>query len=70
MVMGDNRVDDCKKSRQIDNNFDPHATGTIRCNAHRSMERIRGFMRSHQMPPSGECPCCIALAAAMVNDFE
>jgi hypothetical protein len=22
------------------------------------------------MPPSGKCPCRIALAAAMVNDFE
>jgi hypothetical protein len=34
------------------------------------MERIRGFMRSHLMLPSGKCPRCIALAAAMVNDFK
>jgi hypothetical protein len=34
------------------------------------MELIRGFMQSHEMLPSGECPRCIALAAAMVNNFE
>jgi hypothetical protein len=34
------------------------------------MERIRGFMRSHYMPPLGECPHHIAPAATMVvNEF-
>jgi hypothetical protein len=47
MVMGDNRIDDYKKFRQIDNNFDPHAPGAIRGDAHHPMERSFGFMQSH-----------------------
>jgi hypothetical protein len=70
MVMGNNEIDDYKKCRQIDNDFDPHAAGAIRRNAHCPMERIRGFMQSHKMPPSGECPGRIARAAAMVDDFK
>ncbi len=38
--------------------------------AHRPMEHIQGFTRSHWMPPSGECLRRIAPAAAMVDDFE
>jgi hypothetical protein len=38
--------------------------------AHRPMEHIQGFTRSHWMPPSGECLRRIAPAAVMVNDFE
>ncbi len=38
------RIDDYKKSKQINANFDGHAAGAIRCDAHRPMERIRGFM--------------------------
>jgi hypothetical protein len=30
------------------------------------MKRINGFMRSHYMPPSGECPRNIAPVAAIV----
>ncbi len=44
MVMGDNGIDNYKKCRQIDGNFDHHAAGSIRLDAHRPMERIRGFM--------------------------
>jgi uncharacterized protein YfaT (DUF1175 family) len=33
------------------------------------MKHIRGFTRSHWMPPSGECQRRIAPAAAMVNEF-
>jgi hypothetical protein len=47
MVMGDNGIDNYKKCRQIDNDFDGHAAGAIRCNAHPPMEHIRGFMQSH-----------------------
>jgi hypothetical protein len=36
-----------QKMQEIDNNFDPHAAGAIRRNAHRPMECIRGFMQSH-----------------------
>jgi hypothetical protein len=68
--MGDNGINNYKKCRQIDNNFDRHATRVIWRDAHRPMERIRGFMRSHSMPSSGECLRRIAPAAAMVDDFE
>jgi hypothetical protein len=34
------------------------------------MEHIQGFTRSHWMPPLGECLRRIALAAAMVEEFE
>jgi hypothetical protein len=47
MVMGDNRIEDYKKCRQINDDFDCHAAKAIRRNAHCPMERIRGFMQSH-----------------------
>jgi hypothetical protein len=47
MVMGNNRIDDYEKCRQIDDDFDPHAAGAIRHNAHRPMERIHGVMQRH-----------------------
>jgi hypothetical protein len=47
MVMGDNGINDYKKCRQIDKDFDPHAAGVIRRNLHRPIEPIRGFMQSH-----------------------
>jgi hypothetical protein len=60
-----------KKCRQIDDNFDGHAgNAAVRRGAHRPMEHIQGFTRSHWMPPLGECLPCIAPTAAMVNEFE
>ncbi len=47
MVMGNNRISDDKKCRQIDDDIDRHAAGAIRRDAHCPMERIRGFMQSH-----------------------
>jgi hypothetical protein len=47
MVMGDNGIDDYEKRRQINDNFDPHAAGVIRRDAHRPIERICGFMQSY-----------------------
>jgi hypothetical protein len=43
-----------KKCRQIDDDIDPHAAGAIQQNVHFLMERIRGFTRSHLMPPLGK----------------
>jgi len=37
---------------------------------HRRMEHIKGFTRSHWMPPLVECLRHISLAAAMVDEFE
>ncbi len=45
--MGNNGINDYKKCRQINNNFDPHAAGAIRRDAHCPTECIRGFMQSH-----------------------
>ncbi len=47
MVMGNIGINKYKQCRQIDDDFDPHAAGAIRRDAHCMMERIRGFMQSH-----------------------
>ncbi len=44
MVMGNYEIDNNKKCRQIDNDFDRHTAGAIWRDAHRPMERIHGFM--------------------------
>jgi hypothetical protein len=63
------RINDNKKCRQTDGNFDCHADAAVRCGAHRSLDHIRGFTRSHWMQPSGECLRRIAPAATMVDEF-
>jgi hypothetical protein len=70
MVVANNKIDGNKKYTSNAGNFDGHADTAVQCGVHRPMERIRGFMQSHLMPPSGECPCRIAPAAAKVDDFE
>ncbi len=45
--MGDNGINADEKCRQIKDDIDHHAAGVIRRDAHRPMERIRGFMQSH-----------------------
>jgi hypothetical protein len=45
--MGNNKINDYKKFRQIDDDFDRHAALAIRRDAHHPMERICGFMQSH-----------------------
>jgi hypothetical protein len=47
MVMGINGIEDYKNCRQIEDDFDHHTARSIWCDAHRPMERIRGFMQSH-----------------------
>ncbi len=47
MVMGNNGINNYKKCRQIDDNFDRRSAGAIRRDAYCPMERIRGFMQSH-----------------------
>ena len=59
-----------KKCRQIAGNFDCHGNAAVRCGAHRLMEHIQGFTRSHWIPPSVKCLCRIAPVAAMVDKFE
>ncbi len=45
--MGDNKINDYEKCRQIGDVFDSHATRVIRRDVHHPMERICGFMQSH-----------------------
>jgi hypothetical protein len=58
-----------KKCRRIAGDFDCHADAVVRRGAHRPIEHIQGFTRSHWMPPSGECLHRIVPAAAMVDGF-
>ena len=67
---GRQRIDSNKKCRQIDGNFDGYGDAAVQRGAHRPMEHIQGFTRSHWMPPLGECLRRIAPAAAMVKEFE
>jgi hypothetical protein len=68
--VANNEIDGNKKYTSNAGGFDGHGDTAVQCRAHFPMERIRGFMRSHQMPPSGKCPRGIAPAAAMVDNFE
>jgi hypothetical protein len=67
---GQQRNQQDKKCRQIDDDFDGHGDAAVRRGAHPPMKHIQGFTRSHWMPPSGECLCRIAPEAAMVYEFE
>jgi hypothetical protein len=69
MVVGENGTNDKEKCRESAGDFDHHADAVVRCGAHRLMEHILGFTRSHWMPPLGKCLRCIAPAAAMVDEF-
>jgi len=48
---GQKQIDNNEKCRQIGGNFDCHADAAARRGAHRLMEHIQGFTRSHWMPP-------------------
>jgi hypothetical protein len=66
---GRKRIGGNKKCRRIDGNFYCHDNAAVQRGAHRPIEHIQGFTRSHWMPPSVECSHRIAQAAAMVNKF-
>ena len=66
---GRQRIDSNKKCRQIDGDFDGHGDAAVRRGTHRPIEHIQGFIRSHWMPPSGECLRRIAPVATMVSKF-
>ena len=67
---GQQRIDDNKKCRQIAGEFDGYGDAAVWRGAHRPMEHIQGFTRSHWMPPSGKCLRRIAPMAAIVGEFE
>ena len=68
-VGGQQQIGDNKKCRWISGNFDCHANAVVRSGAHRPIEHLQGFTRSHCMLPSGECLHHIASAADTVNKF-
>jgi hypothetical protein len=45
--MGNKGINNYKKCRQIDSDFDCHAAWAIRRDVHCPLERSRGFMQSH-----------------------
>ncbi len=47
MVVVKIKIDGDKKYTSNTGNFEGHADTVVRCRAHRPMERICGFMRSH-----------------------
>jgi hypothetical protein len=66
---GQQRIDGNKKCRQIDGNFNCHGNAAVRLGVHCPMEHIRGFTRSHWMPPSVECLRHIAPTVVMADEF-
>ena len=69
-VSGKQQIDNNEKCRQISGNFNCHADAVGQRGAHRPMEHIQGFTRSHWMSLLVECLRRIALTAAMVDEFE
>ena len=74
MVVGNSKLMATKKAGKLlaimiatAGNYDCHGDAAVRCGAHRPMEHIQGFTRSHWMLPLVECLRRIAPAAAMVN---
>ncbi len=67
---GQQQIGNNKKCRQIAGDFDCHADAAAQRGAHRRIEHIQGFTRSHWMPPLGEYLRRITPAAAMVDEFE
>jgi hypothetical protein len=45
--VANNEINSGKIYKSNAGNFDGHADTAMQCEAHRLMERIRGFMRSH-----------------------
>jgi hypothetical protein len=58
------------KCTSIAGSFSGDADAVVQCRAHRPMNHIQGFTRSHWMLPSGKCLRRIAPAAAKVINYE
>jgi hypothetical protein len=65
----DNKINDAKQYTYFAGNFDHHADVLVQSGAHCPIAHIHGLTRSHWMPLSGKCLCCITPAAAKVIDF-
>jgi hypothetical protein len=69
MVMANNEINGNKKYTSNAGNFVCRADAAVQCKVHCPMKHILGFTRSQWMPPLGKFLRCIALAAAMVDEF-
>jgi hypothetical protein len=65
-VMDSNKIDDAKRCRKTAGDFDHHGDASMQSGVHCPMKHIKGFTRSHWMPPLGKCLRPNALAAALV----
>jgi hypothetical protein len=52
--------------QEITGNFDHYGDASVQSGVHLLMKHIKGFTRSHWMPPLSKCLHCIALAADIV----
>jgi hypothetical protein len=68
-VVGNKGIYDDKKCRESAGDFDHHADAAVGCGAHRPIEHIPGFTKSHWMLPLDKCLCRIIPAAAMVDEY-
>ena len=66
MVVANNEIDETKNAGKSTTS---HGDAAVRRGEHRPMKHIRGFTRSHWVPPSGEFLRHIAPAAAKINEF-
>ncbi len=70
MVVANNEIDETKNAGESTTISMAMAMQRYDAKAHRPMDHIQGFTRSHWMPPSGECLRRITPTAAMVDEFE
>jgi hypothetical protein len=52
--MVDVEIDNAKQYTTVATRFDGRDDALVQCRVHHPMERVKGFTRSHWMPPSGE----------------
>ena len=57
------------KCASVIGHFDGHDDAPVRCQAHRPMKHVQGYLRSHWTPPSGKYSSRITPVDAMVIDF-
>ena len=72
MVVANNEIDETKNAGKLTtiSVASGHGDAAVRRGAHRPMEHIQSFTRSHWMLPLGKCLRRIAPTAAMVDEFE
>ena len=57
------------KCTSIVGHFDGHDNAPMRCQAHRPMQHVQGYLKKHWAPPSCKYPPRITRADVMVIKF-